>query len=163
MKHTLINRRKYYIILEIDPSLPDIPSASDEHQCTAVVQGRALRHSNLYFFADQLKLSTPSLQKRLNINNGTSWWNIHWQREALALLHWKWNDREDTRSILTVLLLHFISDTRVEQVANEVYRALQGWRPGVLRLGCWSWLFQSLSSPWCFCGSIWVVIQTWSS
>ena len=34
-------------------------------------------------------------------------------------LHWKWNDREDTRSILTVLLLHFISDTRVEQVANE--------------------------------------------
>ena len=36
------------------------------------------------------------------------------------------NDREDTRSILTVLLLHFISDTRVEQVANEVYRALQG-------------------------------------
>ena len=41
-------------------------------------------------------------------------------------LHWKLNDREDTRSILTVLLLHFISDTRVEQVANEVYRATQG-------------------------------------
>ena len=39
---------------------------------------------------------------------------------------------EDTRSILTVLLLHFISDTRVEQVANEVYRASQGWRPGCL-------------------------------
>ena len=58
MKHTLINRRKYYIILEIDPSLPDTPSASDEHQCTAVVQGGALRHSNLYFCADQLKLST---------------------------------------------------------------------------------------------------------
>ena len=58
-------------------------------------------------------------------------------------LHWKWNDRDDTRSILTVLLLHFISDTRVEQVANEVYRVSQGWRPGVLRLGCWSWLFQS--------------------
>ena len=33
---------------------------------------------------------------------------------------------DDTRSILTVLLLHFISDTRVEQVANEVYRASQG-------------------------------------
>ena len=30
----------------------------------------------------------------------------------------------------------FISDTRVEQVANEVYRASQGWRPGVIRLGC---------------------------
>ena len=74
MKHTLINRRKYYdsiivchvararwalrhLILEIDPSLPDTPSASDEHQCTAVVQGGALRHSNLYFCADQLKLS----------------------------------------------------------------------------------------------------------
>ena len=51
-------------------------------------------------------------------------------------LHWKSNDREDTRSILTVLLLHFISDTRVEQVANEVYRASQGWRSGVLRLRC---------------------------
>ena len=51
-------------------------------------------------------------------------------------LHWKCNGREDTRSILTVLLLHFISGTRVEQVANEVYRASQGWRPGVLRLGC---------------------------
>ena len=59
MKHTLINIRKYYIILEIDPSLPDTPSASDELQCTSVVQGGALRHSNLYFCADQLKLSTP--------------------------------------------------------------------------------------------------------
>ena len=47
------------LILEIDPSLPDTPSASDEHQCTEVVQGGALRHSNLYFCADQLKLSTP--------------------------------------------------------------------------------------------------------
>ena len=47
------------LILEIDPSLPDTPSATDEHQCTAVVQGQALRHSNLYFCADQLKLSTP--------------------------------------------------------------------------------------------------------
>ena len=51
-------------------------------------------------------------------------------------LHWKRNDRDDTRSILTVLLLHFISDTRAEQVANKVYRVSQGWRPGVLRLGC---------------------------
>ena len=76
MKHTLTNRRKYCdsiivchaararwalrrLILEIDPSLPDTPPASDEHQCTAVVQGGALRHSNLYFCADQLKLSTP--------------------------------------------------------------------------------------------------------
>ena len=40
------------LILEIDPSLLDTPSASDEHQCTAVVQGGALRHSNLYFCAD---------------------------------------------------------------------------------------------------------------
>ena len=40
------------LILEIVPSLPDTPSASDEHQCTAVVQGGALRHSNLYFCAD---------------------------------------------------------------------------------------------------------------
>ena len=47
------------LILEIDLSLPDTPSASDEHQCTMVVQGGALRHSNLYFCADQLKLSTP--------------------------------------------------------------------------------------------------------
>ena len=47
------------LILEIDPIIPDTPSASDEHQCTAVVQGGALRHSNLYFCADQLKLSTP--------------------------------------------------------------------------------------------------------
>ena len=46
------------LILEIDPSLPDTPSASDGHQCTSVVQGGALRHSNLYFCADQLKLST---------------------------------------------------------------------------------------------------------
>ena len=46
------------LILEIDPSLPDTPSATDEHQCTVVVQGGALRHSNLYFCADQLKLST---------------------------------------------------------------------------------------------------------
>ena len=37
------------LILEIDPSLADTPSASDEHQCTSVVQGGALRHSNLYF------------------------------------------------------------------------------------------------------------------
>ena len=48
-----------HLILDIVPSLPDTPSASDEHQCTAVVQGGALRHSNLYFFVDQLKLSTP--------------------------------------------------------------------------------------------------------
>ena len=47
------------LILEIDPSLPDTPPTSDEHQCTAVVQGGALRHSNLYFCADKLKLSTP--------------------------------------------------------------------------------------------------------
>ena len=47
------------LILEIEPSLPDTPSASDEHQCTAVVQAGALRYSNLYFCADQLKLSTP--------------------------------------------------------------------------------------------------------
>ena len=47
------------LILEIDPSPLDTPSASDEHQCTAVVQGGALRHSNLYFCVDQLKLSTP--------------------------------------------------------------------------------------------------------
>ena len=46
------------LILEIDPSLPDTPSASDAHQCTTVVQGGALRHSNLYFCADQVKLST---------------------------------------------------------------------------------------------------------
>ena len=43
----------------IDPSLPATPSASDEHQCKAVVQGGALRHSNLFFCADHLKLSTP--------------------------------------------------------------------------------------------------------
>ena len=30
------------LILDIVPSLPDTPSASDEHQCTAVVQGGAL-------------------------------------------------------------------------------------------------------------------------
>ena len=47
------------LILEIDPSLPDTTYASDEHQCTTIVQGGALRHSNLYFCADQLKLSTP--------------------------------------------------------------------------------------------------------
>ena len=46
------------LILQIVPSLPDTPSASDEHQCTAVVQGGALRHSNVYFYADQLQLST---------------------------------------------------------------------------------------------------------
>ena len=46
-------------ILEIDPILPDTPTASDEHQCTLVVQGGALRHSDLYFCAHQLKLSTP--------------------------------------------------------------------------------------------------------
>ena len=38
------------LILEIDPILLDTPFASDEHQCTTVVQGGALRHSNLYFF-----------------------------------------------------------------------------------------------------------------
>ena len=47
------------LILEIDPILLDTPSTSDEHHCTTVVQGGALRHSNLYFCADQLKLSTP--------------------------------------------------------------------------------------------------------
>ena len=47
------------LILEIDPSIPDKNSASDEHQCTTVEQGGALRHSNLYFCADQLELSTP--------------------------------------------------------------------------------------------------------
>ena len=46
------------LILEIDPSLLDTPSASDEHQCTTVVQGGVLRHSNLYFCAYQIKLST---------------------------------------------------------------------------------------------------------
>ena len=46
------------LILDIVPSIPDTPSTSDEHQCTTVVQGGALRHSNLYFCADQLKLST---------------------------------------------------------------------------------------------------------
>ena len=79
MKHTLKNRRKYCdsiivrhatrvrwalhasygrLIVEIDPILPDTPSTSDEHQCTTTVQGGALRYSNLYFCADQLKLST---------------------------------------------------------------------------------------------------------
>ena len=47
------------LILDIVPSLADTPSASDEHQCTTVVQGLALRHSSLYFCADELKLSTP--------------------------------------------------------------------------------------------------------
>ena len=37
------------LILDIIPSLQNKPSASDEHQCTAVVQGGTLRHSNLYF------------------------------------------------------------------------------------------------------------------
>ena len=57
-------------ILEIVLSLPDTPSASDEHQCTAVVQGGALRHSNLHLCADQLKLSTPVCRNAYN--NGTS-------------------------------------------------------------------------------------------
>ena len=47
------------LILEIVPSLPDTPSASDEHQRASVVQGGALRHSNLYFCTYQLKLGTP--------------------------------------------------------------------------------------------------------
>ena len=47
-----------HLILESVPSLLDTPSASDEHQCTMVVQADALRHSNLYFCTDQLKLST---------------------------------------------------------------------------------------------------------
>ena len=47
------------LIMEIVPSLPDTPSVSDEHQCTSVAQGGALRHSNLYFCVDQLKFSTP--------------------------------------------------------------------------------------------------------
>ena len=51
-------RQTVRLILEIDQSIPDTPSASDEHQCTAIAQGGALRHSNLYFCADQLKLST---------------------------------------------------------------------------------------------------------
>ena len=46
------------LILEIDPILPGTSSASDEHQCTTIVHGGTLRHSNLYFFTDQLKLST---------------------------------------------------------------------------------------------------------
>ena len=48
------------ILEKRDPmSPPDTPSSSDEHQCTTVVQGGALRHSNLYFCTYQLKLSTP--------------------------------------------------------------------------------------------------------
>ena len=103
------------------------------------------------------------LQKCLTLTMGLVVETYTSKEKHFLYLHWKWNDREDTRSILTVLLLHFISDTRVEQVANEVYHALKGWRPGVLRVGCRSWLFQSLSPPWCLCGSIWVVIQIWSS
>ena len=37
------------LILEIDPSLPDTPCASDEHQCTTVVQVGDLRHSDVYY------------------------------------------------------------------------------------------------------------------
>ena len=59
------------LILEIHPSLPDTPSTSDEHQRTMVVQGGVLRHSNLYL-CRSTKIKHPSLQKRLNINNGTS-------------------------------------------------------------------------------------------
>ena len=47
------------LILDIVPSILDTPCANDEHRCTTVVQGGALRHSNLYFCTDQLKLSTP--------------------------------------------------------------------------------------------------------
>ena len=53
------------LILEIDPILPDTPSASDEHQRTTIVQGGALRHANLYFCADQLK--APQFAKTLKL------------------------------------------------------------------------------------------------
>ena len=132
----------------------------------SVYSGSTRRHLETFkslFLYKSTKIKHHSLQKCLNINMGLVDETYINKEKNFLYLHWKWNDREDTRSILTILLIHFISDTRVEQVANEVYRASQGWRLGVLRLGCWSWLFQSLSSPWCFCGSIWVVIQTWSS
>ena len=58
------------LILDIVPSLPDTPSASDEHQCTTVVQGGTLRHSLFLYISTKIK--HPSLQKHLNINNGTS-------------------------------------------------------------------------------------------
>ena len=100
---------------------------------TSVYSGstrRGLETFKSLFLCRSTKIKHPSLQKRLTINNGTSWWNS--KEKHFLYLHWKWNDRDDTRSIVTVLLLHFISDTRVEQVANEVYRASQGWRPGCL-------------------------------
>ena len=120
---------------------------------TSVYSGstrRGLETFQSLFLCRLTKIKHPSLQKRLNINNGLVDETYTNKEKHFLYLHWKWNDREDTRSILTVLLLHFISGTRVEQVASEVYRASQGWRPGVLRLGCWRWLFQSLSSPLMF-------------
>ena len=146
---TYTNKQKK--ILHHTGNRPKSPRYTFCQWWTSVYSGstrRGLETFQSLFLCRSTKIKHPSLQKRLNINNGTSWWNICTNKEMHFLyLHWKWNDREDTRSILTVLLLHFINNTRVEQVANEVYRASQGWRPGVLRLGCWSWLFQSLSSP----------------
>ena len=89
-----INRRKYCdsiivchaararwalrcLILEI------IPSLQGDTFCqwwTSVYSGSTRRRLETFkslFLYISTKIKHPSLQKRLNINNGTSWWNIH--------------------------------------------------------------------------------------
>ena len=77
------------LILDIIPSLLDAPSASDEHQCTAVVQGGALRHSNLYFCADQLKLSTPVCRNTSTLRTGLVDETYFNKEKHFLYLHWK--------------------------------------------------------------------------
>ena len=66
------------LILDIVPGLPDTPSTSDEHQCTAVVQGGALRHSNLYFCAGQLKLRMGLVDETYT-NKEKHFLYLHWK------------------------------------------------------------------------------------
>ena len=171
MKHTLINRRKYcdsiivchavrarwalrHLIRYTTPHTGNRPKSPRYTFCqwwTSVYLGRTRRR--LEIFKCLFLYITMGLVDETYIN----------KEKHFLYLHWKWNDRDDARSILTVLLLHFISDTRVEQVANEVYRASQGWRPGVLRLGCWSWLFQSPTWMIQFMGPFGAVHLKWSN
>ena len=75
---TYTNKQKK--ILHHTGNRPKSPRYTFCQWWTSVYNGstrRGLETFKSLFLCRSTKIKHPSLQKRLNINNGTSWWNIH--------------------------------------------------------------------------------------
>jgi hypothetical protein len=128
------------VVLQVPVSCHDGDSLTSINNFSVAVEGGALSHSNLFFCAVQLKLHrspccegergptpprryaswTQLVQCTCYVVDAVQMDSILPDTPSASYLHWKWDDSQDSSSIITVLLLHFISGTSGAKILPQI-------------------------------------------